>query len=70
MKDFYNSPVKVGDKVICMVKNYRSLVEAIVTRVTDKTITVEYQHPQISSPYLDTYKLNSDQFVVVDSKPC
>lgn len=70
MKDFYNSPVKVGDKVVCMVKNYRSLVEAVVTRVTDKTVTVEYQVHWTSSSYLDTYKLNSDQFVVVDSKPC
>lgn len=70
MKDFYNSPVKVGDKVICMVKNYRSLVEALVTRVTDKTITVEYQAHWTSGPSLDTYKLMSDQFIVVDSKPC
>lgn len=67
MKDFYKSPVKVGDKVICMVKNYRSLVEASVTRVTEKTITVEYQAHWTSSPYLDTYKLNSSQFVVVES---
>lgn len=70
MKDFYNSPVKVGDKVICMVKNYRSLQEAVVTRITDKTVTVEYQVHWTDRPYLDTYKLNSSQFVVVDSKPC
>ena len=70
MKDFYKSPVKVGDKVICMVKDYRSLVEAVVTRITDKTITVEYQASWTSSPYLITYKLNSSQFIVVDSKPC
>lgn len=69
MKDFYKSPVKVGDKVICMVKNYRSLVEAVVTRVTEKTITVEYQVHWTSNHYLDTYKLTSDQFVVVESSP-
>ena len=69
MKDFYKSPVKVGDKVICMVKNYRSLQEAVVTKVTEKTITVEYQAHWTSNPHMESYKLNSDQFVVVDSKP-
>lgn len=65
MKDFYGVEVKIGDKVICMVKNYRSLVEATVVKITDKTIVVEYQAHWTSSPYKDTYRLMSDQFIIV-----
>ena len=64
MKDFFKSPVEVGDTVVCMVKNYRSLVQATVIKVTDKTVLVEYQVHWTSSPYKDTYKLTSDQFIV------
>ncbi len=40
MKDFYGTEVKIGDTVVCMVKNYRSLVEDTVLKIADKTVVV------------------------------
>lgn len=65
MKDFYGTEVKIGDEVICTLKNYRSLVRAEVIKITDKTVLVEYQVHWTSSPYKDTYRLTSDQFIIV-----
>lgn len=65
MKDFYGTEVKLRDEVICTLKNYRSLVKAEVVKITDKTVLVEYQVHWTSSPYKDTYRLTSDQFIVV-----
>ncbi len=63
MKDFYGVEVKLGDKVVCMVKNYRSLMEANVIKITDKTILVEYV--PFGWPSKNTYRLTSDQFIIV-----
>jgi hypothetical protein len=63
MKDFYGSEVKLGDKVVCMVKDYRSLMEADVIKITDKTVLVEYVPHW--TPNKQTYRLTSDQFIVV-----
>lgn len=65
MKDFYGTEVKLRDEVICTLKNYRSLVKAEVVKITEKTVLVEYQVHWTSSPYKDTYRLTSDQFIVV-----
>lgn len=65
MKDFYGTEVKLRDEVICTLKNYRSLVKAEVIKITDKTVVVEYQVHWTSEPYKDTYRLTSDQFIVV-----
>lgn len=65
MKDFYGTEVKLRDEVICTLKNYRSLVKAEVVKITEKTVVVEYQVHWTSSPYKDTYRLTSDQFIIV-----
>ena len=65
MKDFFNSPVEVGDTVVFMVKNYRSLMQATVIKVTDKTILVEYSATWDVN-YKLTYRLTSDQFIVIE----
>lgn len=67
MKDFHGVEVKLSDKVVCMVKNYRSLISAKVIKITDKTVLVEYQVHWTTKPYLDTYRLTSDQFIIVGS---
>lgn len=67
MKDFNGVQVSVGDDVICMVKNYRSLVKAKVIKITEQTVLVEYQVHWTTNPYKDTYRLMSDQFIVVGS---
>jgi hypothetical protein len=68
MKDFYGVEVKLGDRVVCTVKNYRSLMEATVIKVTDKTVLIEYT-PRYAvgelSNYKSTYRLTSDQFIIV-----
>jgi hypothetical protein len=63
MKDFRGSEVKLGDKVVCMVEDSRSLTEADVIKITDKTILVEYVPHW--APYKKTYRLTSDQFIIV-----
>lgn len=63
MKDFYGVEVKLGDRVVCTVKNYRSLVEATVIKITDKTVLAEYTPHWCANK--DTYRLTSDQFVIV-----
>lgn len=63
MKDFYGVEVKLGDTVVCMVKDYRSLVEATVVKITDKTVVVEYVPHW--TPNKQTYRLMSDQFIIV-----
>lgn len=67
MKDFYGVEVKLGDRVVCMVKDYRSLVEATVIKITDKTVVVEYllSHSIADRIYKQTYRLMSDQFIIV-----
>lgn len=65
MKDFYGTEVKIGDTVVCMVKNYRSLVEAIVVKITDKTVVVEYHKYLAADFYKEEYRLMSDQFIIV-----
>jgi hypothetical protein len=67
MKDFFGVDVKLGDSVVCMVKNYRSLMEATVIKITDKTVVVEYliSHSVADRTYKDTYRLMSDQFIIV-----
>jgi hypothetical protein len=68
MKDFYGVEAKLGDRVVCMVKNYRSLMEATVIKVTDKTILVEYTPIYAVGElitYRSTYRLMSDQFIIV-----
>lgn len=65
MKDFFNSPVEVGDTVVCMVKDYRSLMQATVIKITDKTILVGYSATWDVN-YKLTYRLTSDQFVVIE----
>lgn len=65
MKDFYGTEVKIGNTVVCMVKNYRSLVEAIVVKITDKTVVVEYRKHWASDFYKEEYRLMSDQFIIV-----
>lgn len=67
MKDFHGVEVKLGDNVVCTVKNYRSLMLAKVIKITDKTVLVEYQVHWTTSSYLDTYRLTSDQFIIVGS---
>jgi hypothetical protein len=64
MKDFFKSPVEVRDTVICMVKNYRSLQEAVVVDITDKTILVETNVIQPSD--YSKYRLKQDQFIVIE----
>jgi len=63
MKDFYGVEVELGDKVVCMVKNYRCLQEAEVISIATKTIQVETdkQNPRSWSKY----RITSDQFVIV-----
>ncbi len=63
MKDFYGTEVKLRDEVICTLKNYRSLVKAEVIKITDKTVVVEYQDRIYNSK--QTYRLTSDQFIIV-----
>jgi hypothetical protein len=68
MKDFFGVEVKLGDSVVCMMKNYRSLMEATVIKVTDKTVLVEYKPIYAVgelSNYKGTYRLMSDQFIIV-----
>lgn len=65
MKDFFNSPVEVGDTVACMVKNYGSLMQATVIKVTEQTILVEYSATWDVN-YKLTYRLTSDQFIVIE----
>ena len=69
MKEFYGVEVKLGDRVVCMVKNYRSLMEATVIKITDKTVLVEYSTNRakfgLTGEYTRTYRLMSDQFIVV-----
>jgi len=65
MKDFYGVEVKLGDRVVCTVKNYRSLVEATVIKITDKTVLVEYTPLHWTTTDKDTYRLMSDQFIIV-----
>ncbi len=65
MKDFYGVEVKLGDRVVCMVKDYRSLVEATVIKITDKTVVVEYTQQFTWPENKQTYRLMSDQFIVV-----
>ena len=71
MKDFYGTEVKLRDKVICAIKNYRSLVEAEVIKITDKTVVVSYYHPNVRNPVtrgygdLVEYRIPSDQFIIV-----
>lgn len=50
MKDFYDTEVKIGDTVV---------------KITDKTVEVEYEAHWTSSPYKDTYRLMSDQFIII-----
>lgn len=42
MKDFFGEPIQIGDKVAAIRKNYRYLVEGVVTDFTPKQIRVEY----------------------------
>lgn len=67
MKDFYGVEVKLGDRVVCMVKGYRSLVEATVIKITDKTVVVEYllSHSVAGRTLKQPYRLMSDQFIIV-----
>lgn len=71
MKDFYGTEVKIGDKVVCTIKNYRSLVEAEVVKITEKMVLVSYHHPNVwntvTREFGDSvkYRIASDQFIVV-----
>lgn len=65
MKDFNGVEVNVGDSVICMVKNYRSLVKAQVVKITEKTVVVQYINP-LYTDWEQSYRLMSDQFIVVN----
>jgi hypothetical protein len=68
MKDFFGVEVMLGDTVVCMMKGYRSLMEATVIEVTDKTVVVEYKPIDAVgelSNYRGTYRLKSDQFMIV-----
>ena len=42
MKDFLNNELKVGDKVVCLEKDYKNLIHATVVKLTPKMIIVEF----------------------------
>ena len=42
MKDFLGNNLEVGDEVVCIQKDYKNLIEGQITKITDKTILVEY----------------------------
>jgi len=67
MKDFYGVEAYLGDTVVCMVKDYRSLVEATVIKITDKTVVVEYllSHSVADRTCKQTYRLMSSQFIII-----
>jgi hypothetical protein len=65
MKDFYGVEVCLGDTVVCMVKDYRSLVEATVIKITAKTVVVEYTQQFTWPENKETYRLMGDQFIII-----
>lgn len=42
MRDFLGNELNVGDKVVCIELDYKNLKKATITKITPKTIFVEY----------------------------
>ena len=44
-KDYWGSPLNVGDTVVFILCNYRELVTGKITSISQKTAQIEYIHP-------------------------
>lgn len=43
MKDFFGQELQVGDTVASLIKNYRGLTKATITKLTPQNIRVRYK---------------------------
>ena len=66
MKDFLGNELQVGDKVVCLEKDYKNLIKATVVKLTEKTIFVEFTRRAFSDRMVtETVKRFSDQVVKI-----
>jgi len=42
MKDFLGNELQVGDEVVCIELNHKKLKKVTISKITEKTIFVEY----------------------------
>ena len=47
--DFFGNELNIGDKVICMVLDYRSLAEAEVLKITDKKVKLRILDSELNT---------------------
>lgn len=66
MKDFLGNELKVGDKVVCLEKDYKNLIHATVVKLTEKTIFVEFTRRAFPGvDRTETVKRFSDQVIKI-----
>lgn len=66
MKDFLNNELAVGDKVVCLEKDYKNLIRATVVKLTAKMIFVEFTRKAYPDRMVtETVKRFSDQVVKI-----
>ncbi len=66
MKDFLGKELAVGDKVVCLEKDYKNLIHATVVKLTEKTIFVEFTRRAFPDRMVtETVKRFSDQVVKI-----
>lgn len=54
MKDFLGNDINVGDNIVLIMPNYRSLTKGVVKSMSAKMIVVEHDHPNISNHKTET----------------
>lgn len=63
-KDFLGNPIALGDTVVLIIPNYRSLAKGRVTRLTPEFVIVEYDNN--ISRKCTRIKQKGEQLVVVN----
>jgi hypothetical protein len=67
-KDLLGQEIKVGDKVVCMVSGYRSLMFAKVVKLTPKKVGLQSCYGYTTQEPKQVFKLTSKQYVVHEIK--
>lgn len=66
MKDFLGNELQVGDKVVCLERDYRNLIRATVVKLTPKMIFVEFTRKTYPDHMVtEEVKCFSDQVVKI-----
>ena len=54
-KDFLGNVLKVGDTIVFMIPNYRSLASGKIIKLNDKKLTIEYYDRGIKRTFMQFY---------------